>query len=335
MNALPAIVASIAAVMLLAMVPLLGVVAARLDVVFAVVIPYLAAATFLVGVVYRVVQWARSAVPFRIPTTCGQQKSLEWVRCGRLENPPTMPWTIARMALEVLVFRSLFRNTKAQLHDDGRLTYRSEKLLWAGGLLFHWTLLVVVVRHLRVFCGQVPRPVAMLASLDSWLDIGAPEVYLSGMVLLAAVTFLFLRRVVSPQLRYMSLPADYFPLCLIGTIALSGIFLRHVHRMDITAAKDLAVGLATFHPTVPIGLSPLFYLHVFLVCVLLVYLPFSKLMHMGGVFLSPTRNLANSSRRRRHVNPWDYPVKVHTYEEYEDEFRDKMKAAGLPLEKDE
>ena len=56
-------------------------------------------------------------------------------------------------------------------------------------------------------------------------------------------------------------------------------------------------------------------------------------MHMGGVFLSPTRNLANNSRMRRHVNPWNYPVKVHTYEEWEEEFRDKMKAAGLPLER--
>ncbi|MHC4825543.1 MAG: hypothetical protein ACYTEY_03190 [Planctomycetota bacterium] len=54
---------------------------------------------------------------------------------------------------------------------------------------------------------------------------------------------------------------------------------------------------------------------------------------MPGVFLSPTRNLANSNRRVRHVNPWDYPVKVHTYEEYEDELREKMVGAGLPVER--
>ncbi|HDH57003.1 MAG TPA: menaquinol oxidoreductase, partial [Bacteroidetes bacterium] len=52
------------------------------------------------------------------------------------------------------------------------------------------------------------------------------------------------------------------------------------------------------------------------------------------VFLSPTRNLANNNRMKRHVNPWNYDVKVHTYEEYEEEFRDVMKAAGLPLEKE-
>jgi hypothetical protein len=35
----------------------------------------------------------------------------------------------------------------------------------------------------------------------------------------------------------------------------------------------------------------------------------------------------------RHVNPWNYPVHVHTYEEYEDDFREKMIEAGLPVDK--
>ncbi len=55
---------------------------------------------------------------------------------------------------------------------------------------------------------------------------------------------------------------------------------------------------------------------------------------MAGVFMSPTRNLANNSREKRHINPWNYPVHVHTYEEYENDFRDKMKGAGLPVEKE-
>ena len=39
------------------------------------------------------------------------------------------------------------------------------------------------------------------------------------------------------------------------------------------------------------------------------------------------------SRMKRHASPWDCTVKVHTYEEWEDGFRDKIKAAGLPLER--
>jgi nitrate reductase gamma subunit len=101
------------------------------------------------------------------------------------------------------------------------------------------------------------------------------------------------------------------------------------------SVKELTMGLATFHPVVPEGIGSLFYIHLFLVSVLFAYFPFSKLVHMAGVFLSPTRNLPNNSRMVRHINPWNYPVKVHTYEEYEDEFREKMIEAGLPVEKKE
>jgi len=162
------------------------------------------------------------------------------------------------------------------------------------------------------------------------IGIGAAAIFL------AALVYLLARRLVSPQVRYISLAGDYFPLFLLLGIGLSGVCLRHLIKTDVVAVKELAVGLAAFSPWSAdfAAISPLFYGHLFLVCVLLAYLPFSKLSHMAGVFLSPTRNLANSNRAVRHVNPWDYPVKVHPYEEYEDELRDKMKAAGLPVEKE-
>ena len=67
---------------------------------------------------------------------------------------------------------------------------------------------------------------------------------------------------------------------------------------------------------------------------LAVYFPFSKLMHMGAIFLSPTRTMPNNSRKKRHVNPWNAPVRFRTYAEYEDEYREKMKKAKLPVEKE-
>ncbi|MCU0259253.1 MAG: respiratory nitrate reductase subunit gamma, partial [Solirubrobacteraceae bacterium] len=132
----------------------------------------------------------------------------------------------------------------------------------------------------------------------------------------------------------ISLPADYVPLLLILAIAGTGVLLRYFFKTDVVAVKELAVGLVTFAPTIPAGISPLFYVHLFLVSALFVYLPFSKLTHMAGVFLSPTRNLANSNRMKRHVNPWDRPVDVHTYAQWEEEFHDKIVAAGLPLDRE-
>jgi nitrate reductase gamma subunit len=148
------------------------------------------------------------------------------------------------------------------------------------------------------------------------------------------LTFLFLRRVVVPQLRYISLFTDYFAVVLILGVAITGILMRNFFPVDIEQVKTMALGWVTFAPYVPKEMSALFYIHLLLVSVLLAWFPFSKLMHMGGVFLSPTRNMATDSRMRRHINPWNAPVKVHTYEEYEDEYRDKMKAAGLPVDKE-
>jgi nitrate reductase gamma subunit len=123
-------------------------------------------------------------------------------------------------------------------------------------------------------------------------------------------------------------------LFLILAIVKTGILMRYVLKADVVSIKELTMGLVSFHPTLPEGISVVFYIHLFLVSVLFAYFPFSKLTHMAGVFLSPTRNLSNNTRWVRHINPWNYPVKVHTYEAYEDEFREKMIEAGLPVEKE-
>jgi nitrate reductase gamma subunit len=313
---------------------IIGVSGAGLDYLFAVVIPYCAITLFLIGFVYRIIGWARSPVPFRIPTTCGQQKSLPWIKTSRLDNPHTGLGAIGRMALEIFFFRSLFRNTRVNLRNDQKLVYGANKWLWAGGLAFHWSFLVIFIRHLRFFIEPVPYFVTLSEQLDGFFQVGLPVILITDIVIVVAVTYLFLRRVFDSRLRYISLPADYFPLFLILGIAVTGILMRYFYKTDIVAVKELAMGLISFRPVVAKDISAIFYIHLASVSVLFAYFPFSKLMHMGGVFLSPTRNLANNNRMKRHVNPWDYPVKVHTYEEYEDEFRDVMKAAGMPLEKD-
>ncbi|MEW6262124.1 MAG: sulfate reduction electron transfer complex DsrMKJOP subunit DsrM [Thermodesulfobacteriota bacterium] len=321
------------------LIPLVGVGAARLETLFGVVIPYLAGLTFLVGIVYRVVQWGKSPVPFRIPTTCGQEKSLPWIKTNCIDNPTNNSGVLLRMAGEILLFRSLFRNTALDFRD-GRVYYSSSKWLWVFALAFHYSFLTVAVRHLRFFTEPVPFWIDMIARLDGFMEVGLwplawlPGLLLSGMVLLGAVSYLFLRRLVLPHIRYITLANDWFPLFVIAHIALTGILMRYLLKVDIVAVKELAMGLVSLKPKVPEGIGVLFYMHLFQVCVLLAYFPFSKLVHAPGIFLSPTRNLANNSRAVRHVNPWNPKVETHDYHEYEDEFRDFMIEAGLPVEKE-
>jgi nitrate reductase gamma subunit len=320
--------------------------------VFGLAVPALAVGIFLVGVAARVVGWARTPVPFRIPTTCGQQKSLSWIKASWIESPWTRTGVVVRMALEVLLFRSLFRHTRGAITTEpvpgaqgpageapgaapaaARMVYGEQKWLWLAALAFHWSFLVVLVRHLRFFLEPTPALVGALAAVDGFFQLGAPVLYASNITLLAALGYLLVRRLSDAQVRYISLFQDYFALYLLVGVVVTGVLMRYVVRPDIVAIKQLTLGLVTFAPVVPAGVSPLFFVHLFLLSVLVAYFPFSKLMHMAGVFLSPTRNLANNNRMRRHVNPWNHPVSVHTYEEWEDEFREKMKSAGLPVEK--
>lgn len=304
--------------------------------VFGIVIPYAALFIFVVGIVYRITKWARSPVPFRIPTTCGQQKSLPWIKAKKIENPYNTAGVIGRMALEVLVFRSLLRNTKTELKQGiQKLVYKDSKLLWLGAIVFHWTLLIILLRHLRLFVEPVPAFVISLQRLDGFFQITVPALYITDILIVLALGYLLFRRLASAQLRYISLFSDYLAVVLLLSVALSGIFMRFIFRVDLVSVKELALSVLSFQPAIPAaGIGLAFYVHLFLVCALFAYFPFSKMVHMAGVFLSPTRNLANNSRMLRHINPWNYPVKVHTYPEWEDEFRERMKDAELPLEKE-
>ena len=344
MNFVLSILFSSFAVIVVVLIPWIGVGALDLRILFGIIIPYAAMATFFVGIVVRVIDWSRSPVPFRIPTTAGQQWSFPWIKSNPIDNPKGTGGVVIRMIFEVLTFRSLFRNTRLEYRRiDGvpKIDYEWEKWLWVAALLFHYSFLVIVLRHFRFFVEPVPGFVTLLQNLDGFMQMGAapfngfglPGVYLTDMLLMAAVTWLLLRRILYSQMRYISLPADYFPLFLIFALGFSGMLMRYLFRVDVTAVKELAIGLFKFSPVAPEGIGVIFYIHLFILSVLIAYFPFSKLMHLAGIFLSPTRNLANTSRFVRHVNPWNYPVQTHTYDEYEDEFRDKMIEAGLPVEK--
>ena len=324
------IVLSLVAVVALLLLAILGVEVLGLQFLFGVVFPYAAIVIFLGGMIYRVVDWAKSPVPFRIPTTCGQEKSLPWIKSSRFDNPHDGVGVIGRMALEVLFFRSLFRNTRAEI-KEGRAVYGPDKWLWIGALAFHYSFLVVFLRHMRFFTEPVPGFTVFLQNLDGFFQVGVPVIYASTFVLVASVAYLFARRIYDAKVRYISLLSDYFPLFLLLGIGTTGAVLRHFIKTDIVSVKELGMGLLSFKPVAP-EVHWLFYGHIFLVSVLFIYFPFSKLVHLGGVFLSPTRNLANNNRMVRHINPWNAPVKVHTYEEYEDEFRDKMIEVGIPVE---
>ena len=195
--------------------------------------------------------------------------------------PSTEGGVILRVLGEATLFRSLFR---------------ADKWLWGGAWLFHVTLALVLFRHLRYFTYPIPAQVQYMQNVALLL----------GCVFGAAILFLFWRRLALPRTLYVSNIPDYFALALLGLIVGSGLALNYWLHVDIVEVKSFILGVMTLHP-VEIPRQPLFLLHLFLVLTLMFYFPFSKLLHAGGIFFSPSRNQTYQIQQRgkRYVNPLD------------------------------
>lgn len=299
-----------------------------IGVVFGVVIPYIAFAIFVVGVVYKFIYWARSAVPLKIPTTSGQQKSLNFIKrtiYDRFDSPFTKWETIVRMILEIFVFRSLLKNTRYYLD---KLSQRDARWLWLFAILFHYSLLLVLIRHSKFFLEPVPSFVETISELEAFKGVFIPSVYVSGLAIIVALLLLWFRRIFLSRERCISLPSDHFALLLLLAIVVSGNVMRYFIKVDISAVKGLLLSLMAFDIARAVefanAIEPMFYIHFALGSFLLAYFPFSKLMHAGGIFFSPTRNMPNNNRAERHVNPWNPPYKGITWEEYYEAYKDQL-----------
>jgi nitrate reductase gamma subunit len=292
------------------------------------------APAFLVVVfLAKVVRWMRAPVPFRIPLTVGQQKALPWIPHDRVGSPHSTAEVLLRVLVDVLLFRPLFRATPSAPWLGRGLAHGASRSLWLVALAFHASLAVILLRHLRLFLEPAPSFVALLERLDVATQAVLPAVHATSLLLLFALLFLLGRRLLLPRVRYISLAADYFPLLLLLAIATTGIIMRHFVRTDVTSVKRFALGLANGALVLPARADAFLLVHVFVVSLLLVYFPLSKLMHMPGVLMSPTLTLANINREKRHINPRNPEVEVLHYADYENTFRERMIEAGLPVEK--
>ena len=240
---------------------------ARLLSAFFVALAYVSATVFVLGVTYRLYLYFKTPAPLKITLTPG---------------PETLSGVIVRMAGDVTLFQNLFK---------------ADKVLWAGAWIFHISLLLVLLRHLRYFFYPVPGAVIAVQTVGLF----------AGYVFPLAALFLFWRRTAQQRPLYVSGLLDYGVLILLGSIATTGLIMHYYARAFLVDVKAFILGLLTFHPVAP-PMHALFLLHIFLVCLLLIYFPYSKLMHTGGIFFSPTRNQPFDVRKRRHINPWDYPV---------------------------
>ncbi|MGD9785020.1 MAG: respiratory nitrate reductase subunit gamma [Hyphomicrobiaceae bacterium] len=224
---------------------------------------YVATATLVGGLAYRIRRYWTVPAPLKIPTT---------------PAPTTTSGVAFRLAREVVLFESLFK---------------ANKWIWVFGWLFHFGLLLVLIRHLRYFVSPVPDLLAMMQPFGVY----------AGFAMVAGLLGLWARRFLVPRIRYISAPSDHLMLALLVAIGLSGLMMKFVARTDIVAVKAFFTGLMTFDIR-PLPTDPVLLVHLTLVATLMIIFPFSKLLHGVGLFFSPSRNQADNPREKRHLAPW-------------------------------
>ena len=224
---------------------------------------YAATAILVIGLTYKIRKYIKTPAPLKIPTT---------------PAPTTKGGVVFRMIKEITIFESLFK---------------SNKWIWLFGWLFHFGLLLVLLRHLRYFTDPVWWWVALLQPFGKY----------AAFAMLFGLAGLLVRRIVVDRVRYISAPSDYLMLLLIIGIGVTGALMTFVTHTDIVTLKTYLLGLMVFDiRTMPT--DTILIIHLSLVILLMAIFPISKLLHAPGVFFSPTRNQVDNPRERRHIAPW-------------------------------
>lgn len=224
---------------------------------------YLATLIFVVGLLQRIRTYASTPAPLKIPTT---------------PAPTTTGGVVLRIAREVVLFESLFN---------------ANLWTWAMGWLFHASMVLVVLRHLRYFTEPV----------WGWVAFIQPFGLYAGITMLLGLGGLWARRLFVERIRYISTPSDHLMLLLLIGIAASGLLMQFVAHTDVIAVKVFFHGLMHFSIQ-SLPADTILVLHLLSVVALLAIFPLSKLLHAPGVFFSPTRNQADNPREKRHLSAW-------------------------------
>ena len=146
---------------------------------------YAATAIMIAGLANKIIQFAKTPAPLKIPTT---------------PAPTTQTGVVMRMFREVAFFESLFKATK---------------WTWLFGYIFHIALFLVLFRHLRYFINPVPMPV----------EIVQPFGMYGGFAMVAGLFGLWARRFLVDRVRYISAASDHLMLMLPGAKLVSLTFV--------------------------------------------------------------------------------------------------------------
>ena len=226
--------------------------------VIGVVLPYVAIVTFAGGMAYRFYSWKTLASP---PITL-------------FPAPPSEKANTLNTIQEVVLFKSLFQG---------------DRVLWVLAWVFHAVLLLVFVGHFRVFTDVDSLLMKLGMSEDSIQAMSSGAGGAAGVVILLAAVLLLVRRMALPRVREITGLADYVILLLIAAIIITGDMMRFsAEHFDLAVTREYFSRLVFFDDVIGAAAlrNNLFLVHMCLAFVLILCLPFSKVLHFGGIFFT-------------------------------------------------
>ncbi len=167
--------------------------------------------------------------------------------------------------------------------------WRKSKIFWFFIIMFHAAVLLLVLGHLELI-----REFKIIQIIPHTVFLGAGIV---GIAMIVSLLYFLFRRFGSPW-REISIPEDFIILLLLFVTSVIGSHLHMGERygmaqfgVDTNLYREYLGSLVAFKPVIPDGItmSPhyvLVALHIFLANLVLMMLPFSKMIHMVFSFLS-------------------------------------------------
>jgi nitrate reductase gamma subunit len=220
------------------------------------VLPYIAVAVFILGMGWRIMTWLKAPVPFQITL---------------FPAPDTASGRVIAVVREMLMFDSL---------------RRGDKSLWFWAWLMHITLAMIIIGHIVGIYYLTHQFTLIGLTEKASSAISAFLGTVSGVGFLLAIVVLFYRRTSIPEVKRLSDPADYFDLLLLLAVVVTGMHMRVTSiEVNLPVIREYLGNLILLRPT-PSPHDWTFVSHFFLVNVLLIYFPFSKLAHMAGFFVN-------------------------------------------------
>jgi len=218
---------------------------------------YIAIIVFIGGIIYQLISW------FRAPKSP--------VRLGLFPRPKNKGARFFKTIKDSLFFPQSFE---------------VDKTMWIFAIVFHGSLLGVLIAHFRLVREFTPLVnILGIAGLNRVSEIGGKTL---GIIIAITLIYYLLRRFSSP-FKELSVPEDFLLIIILMLIVGFGNHLRFFAHIPVEEYREYVQSLLAFKPSFPeaIAKSPARYilsLHVMTVNILVMYLPFSKLMHMIGSF---------------------------------------------------